>query len=42
MEEVESYVKIKSFLKYNEAEDKYEELDLRCDLKELSHFGSGI
>ncbi len=42
MEEVNAYVKSKSFLKYNEAEDRYEELNLMCDIKELSHFGAGI
>ena len=42
MAEVDAYVESKSFLKYNEAEDKYEELDLMCDIKELSSFGAGI
>jgi len=42
MEEVESYVKSKSFHKYNEADDKYKELGIMCDIKDLSDFGAGI
>ena len=42
MKEVDAYVKRRRFLKYNEAEDKYEEFSINCDIKELSYFGAGI
>jgi len=42
LQEAKTYAEKQGFLRYNEKEDKYENISLFCDLKELSHFGAGI